>query len=127
MPIPWDSANPATGFGPAGPDGTAASWLPQPETWAGYARDGQSGIPGSTLEFYRGALAARREHGLAGNELLWQESPGPAVLVFRSGPVTVIANTGSSPVDLPAGRVILASGPVGADRLPGDTTVWMVA
>ena len=73
------------------------------------------------------ALAARREHGLAGNELLWQESPGPAVLVFRSGPVTVIANTGSSPVDLPAGRVILASGPVGADRLPGDTTVWMVA
>ena len=127
VPIPWDSANPATGFGPAGPDGTAASWLPQPETWAGYARDGQSGIPGSTLEFYRGALAARREHGLAGNELLWQESPGPAVLVFRSGPVTVIANTGSSPVDLPAGRVILASGPVGADRLPGDTTVWMVA
>ncbi|HEU0205173.1 MAG TPA: glycoside hydrolase family 13 protein [Pseudolysinimonas sp.] len=121
VPIPWDVASPSAGFGP-----TAASWLPQPQTWPGYARDAQLGIPGSTLEFYREALAARRTHHLATNELVWLPSPDAAALVFRSGAVTVTANTGASPVALPAGRVVLASGPVGADRLPGDTTVWVV-
>jgi len=121
VPIPWDVASPSAGFGPTG-----ASWLPQPHTWPGYARDAQLGIPGSTLEFYREALAARRTHHLARNELVWQPSPDPAALVFRSGAVTVIANTGATPVALPAGRVVLASGAVGADRLPGDTTAWLV-
>jgi len=121
VPIPWDVASPSAGFGP-----NSASWLPQPETWAGYARDAQRGIPGSTLEFYREALAARRRYHLAGNELVWQPSPDPDALVFRSGAVTVIANTGATPVALPAGRVVLASGPLGADRLPGDTTAWVV-
>ena len=126
VPLPWEAAEPTAGFGPAGAGGTGASWLPQPETWADYARDAQLGIPGSTLEFYREALAARRTHHLAGNELVWQPSPDAATLVFRSGDVTVIANTGPHPVALPAGRVVLASGPVGADRLPGDTTAWVV-
>lgn len=122
VPIPWDVASPSAGFGPS-----IASWLPQPQTWPGYARDAQHGIPGSTLEFYREALAGRRTHHLASNELVWQPSPDAAALVFRSGAVTVVANTGATPVALPAGRVVLASGPVGADRLPGDTTVWIVA
>jgi alpha-glucosidase len=127
VPIPWDVAAPSAGFGPK-----LASWLPQPETWPGYARDAQLGIPGSTLEFYREALAARRTHHLASNELVWQPPvdshlADAAALVFHSGAVTVIANTGATPVALPAGRVVLASGPVGADRLPGDTTVWIVA
>jgi alpha-glucosidase len=127
VPIPWDVADPSAGFGP-----TALSWLPQPATWPGYARDAQLGIPGSTLEFYREALALRRTHHLASNELVWLPPVDPRsadgeALVFRSGAVTVIANTGSTPVALPAGRVVLASGPVGADRLPGDTTAWVVA
>jgi alpha-glucosidase len=122
VPIPWDFASPSAGFGP-----TAATWLPQPTTWQGYARDAQLGIPGSTLEFYREALAARRTHHLASNELVWQPSPDAAALVFRSGAVTVIANTGVTPVALPPGRVVLASGAVGTDRLPGDTTAWIVA
>jgi len=122
VPIPWDVASPSAGFGP-----TVASWLPQPDTWPGYARDAQLGIPGSTLEFYREALAARRTHHLASNELVWLPSPDPSALVFRSGAVTVITNTGATPVALPAGRVVLASGPVGADRVPGDTTAWVVA
>jgi alpha-glucosidase len=121
VPIPWDFASPSAGFGPTG-----ATWLPQPDTWPGYARDAQLGIPGSTLEFYREALAARRTHHLASNELVWQPSPDAAALVFRSGAVTVIANTGATPVALPAGRVVLASGPIGTDRLPGDTTAWVV-
>ncbi len=126
VPLPWEAAAPMAGFGPVGAGGTGASWLPQPETWAGYARDAQLGIPGSTLEFYREALAARRTHHLASNELVWLPSPDAAALVFRSGAVTVIANTGPNPVALPAGRVVLTSGPVGTDRLPGDTTAWVV-
>jgi alpha-glucosidase len=127
VPLPWDAAAPSAGFGP-GP----RSWLPQPGSWASYSRDAQLGIPGSTLEFYRAALAARREHHLASNELVWlppvdPEQADTAVLVFRSGAVTVIANTGPNPVPLPAGRVVLASGPVGADKLPGDSTAWIVA
>jgi alpha-glucosidase len=127
VPLPWDCAAPSAGFGPAGVAGTAASWLPQPSTWPSYARDAQLGIPGSTLEFYREALAARRTHHLASNELVWLPSPEPGALVFRSGAVTVVANTGATPVALPAGRVVLASGPVGTDRVPGDTTAWVVA
>jgi alpha-glucosidase len=126
VPLPWESASPTAGFGPSGVSGVGASWLPQPETWPGYARDAQRGIPGSTLEFYREALAARRTHRLASNELVWQPSPDADTLVFRSGAVTVIANMGATPVALPAGRVVLASGPVGTDRLPGDTTAWLV-
>ena len=127
VPLPWDAAAPSAGFSPVGADGTAASWLPQPETWADYARDAQLGIPGSTLEFYRDALVARRTHHLASNELVWLPSPDARALVFRSGAVTVIANTGPAPLELPAGRVVLASGPLGAGTLPGDTTAWMVA
>ena len=130
VPIPWSSAAAGAGFGPAAPTGAAASWLPQPHSWPDYARDAQRGIPGSTLEFYRTALAERRAHGLASNELVWLPSPEPAVLVFRSGAVTVVANTGTASVTLPAladgARVILESGPIGADVLPGDTTVWLL-
>jgi alpha-glucosidase len=131
VPIPWTAGIPSVGFGPdaaAEPRGgaTGASWLPQPGTWSDYARDSQRGIPGSTLEFYREALAARREHRLASNELVWQPNADPEVLVYRSGTVTVLANTGSVPVPRPAGRVVLASGPIGNDMVPGDTTVWVV-
>jgi alpha-glucosidase len=120
VPLPWDAAGPSAGFGPA-----PASWLPQPTSWPSYARGAQHRLPGSTLEFYRSALAERRRHHLASNELIWLASPAPAVLAFRSGAVTVVANTGASPVPRPAGQILLASGPVGHETIPGDTTVWL--
>jgi len=121
VPIPWTADAPSQGFGTGG-----ASWLPQPSTWASYARDGQDGIPGSTLELYRAALAARREHGLGSAALAWLPSDGDeAVLTFRVGDVTVVANTGAREAVLPAGEVLAASGPVAPGRLPGDTTVWL--
>ena len=133
VPIPWTAGEPSAGFGPRSGDAasvavtaTGESWLPQPASWADYARDSQRSIPGSTLEFYRAALAARREHRLARNELVWQAAPDEQVLVYRSGAVTVLANTGAVPVARPAGRVVLASGPIGDDTVPGDTTVWLV-
>ncbi|WP_353808513.1 glycoside hydrolase family 13 protein [Agromyces sp. SYSU T00194] len=122
VPIPWESQAPSYGFGP-----TDASWLPQPDLWADYARDRQAGVAGSTLELYRSALSLRRSHGLGAGGVGWLEASAPTVLAFRNGDVTVVANTGDEPVALPAGAVLLASGELGGGILPGDTTVWLRA
>ena len=119
VPIPWEADAPAAGFSPTG-----ESWLPQPEAWGAYARDAQRGVPGSTLELYIAAIAARREFALATGEIEWLDA-APGVLAFRSGDLTIVANTGATPVPLPAGHVVLSSGEVGERVLPGDTTVWL--
>jgi alpha-glucosidase len=121
VPIPWEAAVPAYGF-----NTTGESWLPQPDDWAGYARDAQEGETGSTLELYRAALALRSEHGLGSGSLEWLTGYPDEVVAFRNGNVTVIANTGTGIVPLPNGEVVLSSEPVTAE-LPGDTTVWLVA
>ena len=105
---------------------TGASWLPQPAEWATLARDRQSGVEGSTLELYRTLLAERRARSLGAGTLEWIEGYGDDVLAFRNGAVTVVANAGSTPIPLPEGIVIASSGPVVGDRVPADTTVWVV-
>jgi alpha-glucosidase len=122
VPIPWESDAPASGFSPTG-----SSWLPQPRSWPAYARDAQVGVPGSTLEFYRDALALRREHALGTATIEWLANDDADVITFRSGGLTVVANTGAATVALPAGRIVLNSGDAGDGVLPGDTTVWLVA
>jgi len=72
------------------------------------------------------ALAARAEHGLGAGAIEWLPSE-EHVLALRNSGVTVLANTGSTPVPLPVGDVVLASGPVDGATLPGDTTVWLRA
>ena len=119
VPIPWEAGAPAAGFSPTG-----ESWRPQPEAWDSYARDTQRGVPGSTLELYTAAIAARRRYALATGAIDWLDA-GADVLAFRSGELTIVANTGATPVPLPAGEVVVASGPVGDGLLPGDTTVWL--
>ena len=131
VPLPWSGTSAPYGFGPVegGP-----SWLPQPAEWAKLSVEAQTGDASSTLEFYRRALALRREQPAlgAGESVEWLDSPG-GVLAFRRGSAEGVfvctVNTGSEPVRLPApGRVLLASGdlgPVGAEvLLPADTTVW---
>jgi len=120
VPIPWESAAPSYGFGTS-----SASWLPQPEEWAELARDQQQGDPESTLELYTLALRLRREHALGLGSVEWLPGFPDDVVAFRSGDVTVVANTGATSVTLPGGDVILASEPVTAGTLPGDTTVWL--
>jgi alpha-glucosidase len=56
----------------------------------------------------------------------WLTGFGDAVVAFRNGPVTVIANTGKVPVELPVGEIVLFSGEVDGLSLPADTTVWML-
>jgi alpha-glucosidase len=127
VPLPWRADAPGFGYSPTG-----ATWLPQPASWAAYAADAQTGVPGSTLELYRSALGLRRAERLGLGGAAWE--PGfedrTDVIAVRNGDVLVVANLGGTPVPLPAGaEVLLASGLVGDPEvgatLPGDTTVWL--
>jgi alpha-glucosidase len=120
VPLPWVATAPAYGF-----NTTGASWLPQPPEWAQLARDVESADPTSTLHLYRRLLAERRDRGLGTGALDWVDGYGPDVVAFRNGNVTVVANLGDPPIPVPAGRVILASGPLHEGGIPVDTTVWV--
>jgi alpha-glucosidase len=120
VPLPWEADKPAFGFSPTG-----QSWLPQPQNWSQYARDRQLGVPGSTLEFYRVALELRAQHDLGHGGFAWVAGYGDNVVAFRNGLVTVIANMGDVPVELPADELMLASDPLDGGTLPADTTVWI--
>jgi alpha-glucosidase len=122
VPIPWEAGQPSYGFGP-----TAASWLPQPADWDGYARDSQSGVAGSTLELYKLALALRASHQLGSGVVDWLEGYGDDVIAFSNGGVTVISNIGTVPVELPEGTALFASESVAEGVLPADTTVWLAS
>jgi alpha-glucosidase len=120
VPIPWEADSPSYGFSTVG-----ASWLPQPDDWGPYARDAQSGVPGSTLELYRTALAVRAEHGLGLGELQWLPGYPETVVAFRNGDIVVIANTGGDEPTLPEGVVVLASEALTGNTVPNDTAVWL--
>jgi alpha-glucosidase len=120
VPIPWEADKPAYGF-----NATGNSWLPQPKDWAPYARDAQAGIPGSTLELYRTALALRRQHDLGMGSVAWIDSYGKDVVAFRNGEVTVVCNTGKIAVELPVGEILLSSEEITGGALPADTTAWL--
>jgi alpha-glucosidase len=122
VPLPWEAAKPGYGFSPSG-----ASWLPQPADWAGFARDAQLGVAGSTLELYRSALALRREHALGHGALTWLGDWGRDVVAFRNGSVQVIVNLGETPLTLPEGDILLASERCDERTLPSDTAVWLRA
>lgn len=123
VPIPWESSAAAFGFSASG-----ESWLPQPVDFARFARDVQQGDPASTLELYRTALGVRAARGLGVGSVEWLDGYRHDVVALRNGDVTVIANLGRAAVPLPAGEVLLASGPLtGSGAVPTDTTVWLVA
>ncbi|MFC6354506.1 glycoside hydrolase family 13 protein [Luethyella okanaganae] len=122
VPIPWESSAPSYGFGP-----TSNSWLPQPAEWARLARDAQQGVSGSTLELYTLALALRHEHALGTGTLEWLSDFGDDVVAFRNGAVTIVANVGAAPVELPEGTVVLTSEKLQGRALPHDTTAWLLA
>jgi alpha-glucosidase len=119
VPLPWTSSGASHGFSETG-----ESWLPQPASWASYAREAQEGVEGSTLELYRSLLALRKQHGLGTGSLSWLPSE-EGVLALRNGDVTVIANVSAEPVALPSGTVLASSGPLTDGKLAADTTVWI--
>ncbi|RZU63407.1 glycoside hydrolase family 13 protein [Zhihengliuella halotolerans] len=119
VPLPWEPTGSALGFGA----GTAH--LPQPEWFADYAASAQEADAGSTLAFYRRALALRGE--LQTEEALaWQETGAADVLHFsRPGGWHVVTNFGAEPVELPAGEILLISTPLVDGKLPADSTAWL--
>lgn len=122
VPIPWTADAPAYGF-----NTTGESWLPQPAEWAELAHDVQIDDPSSTLTLYRALLTERRSRNLGAGDIEWLDGFGNDVVAFRNGGLTVIANLGDDVVELPAGEVLVASGPLDGHRLPTDTTVWIAA
>jgi alpha-glucosidase len=128
VPVAWEGGAPSFGFGPG-----EESWLPQPDEYGTLAADRQRGVVGSTLDVYTTLLRLRRERRLGRGELTWLEGHPDDVLAFRvssaSGSVTVLANLGATPVELPEGAVILAtSSDIEPVRLLGaDEAVWLDA
>ncbi|MFD8624042.1 alpha-amylase family glycosyl hydrolase [Streptomyces hygroscopicus] len=125
VPIPWTRTGPSYGFGDGG------SWLPQPDAWGELSVEAQTGVPDSTLEMYRRALAVRRElPGLgAGTDVTWHDELPAGILRFdRPGFACTVNTTGTAVRIAAPGRMLLASGPVtvadGRLDLPADTTVW---
>lgn len=123
VPLPWEPAGTSFGFGADG------SHLPQPAWFKDYAVSVEEQDAGSTLAFYRDALALRRE--LAGEERLeWRETSDDDVLHFaRTAPAGgswhVVTNFGAAPTELPEGEVLLASAEVEGGKLPADATAWV--
>jgi alpha-glucosidase len=126
VPIPWEADAPGAGF-----NSTGEAWLPQPANWGGFARDVESADPDSTLNLYTEALRLRRDHDLGSGNVHWVRGFRRTTVALRNHDILVIANLGKKPVALPAGAVLLASGPLEHDGsvtlLPSDTTVWLQA
>ena len=121
VPIPWAGDVAPYGFGPL----EDQPWIPQPEGWGSLTVEAQWDRPGSTLEFYREALRARRTHALDAGDDVRIVDGAPDTLTIVRGPLTVVLNCGSTPVPLPEGDIVVASGPVDDDKLPADTAVWL--
>ncbi|MFJ9668277.1 alpha-amylase family glycosyl hydrolase [Streptomyces sp. NPDC101219] len=124
VPIPWTREGSSYGFGDGG------SWLPQPASWGELSVEAQTGVPGSTLEMYRSALAVRRQQADlgAGDSVEWLRAP-EGVLAFRRGDVVCVANTTGESVTVPSyGRVLISNAEVAETaseaKVPADTTVW---
>jgi alpha-glucosidase len=120
VPLPWSGDTPPYGFTTG-----SSTWLPMPDDWAPLTVEAESGVPGSTLTLFREAIARRAELFDVFGDVQWVDSPA-GVLSYRRGPVTVVLNAGTEPTALPAGEVLLASGPLAEDgALPGATAAWL--
>jgi alpha-glucosidase len=126
VPIPWSGAEPSFGFSPA--NASAEPWLPQPAHWAQRTVEVETGDPDSMLELYRTALRIRRlQRSLGDGVMAWLPSTA-GVLAFARGPqadFSCVVNISDEAVELPAGKLLLTSGPLAGDMLPPDTAAWL--
>ena len=124
VPLPWSGSAPPYGFGAGTPNGTGQPWIPQPVDWADLTVEAQEADPGSTLAFYRRALALRREVFAGADETTTARVDGEVLTVERAG-VRVVLNTGSESVPLPAGELLISSSPLLDGTLPPDAAAWV--
>ena len=119
VPIPWSGKHQSFGFN----DGEA-SWLPQPPSWAAFARNAQEDNEHSTLKLYQTLLRLRRERDLGAGDLAWEPQDN-GVLRFTNGDVTVMVNLSSEPAPLPQGMHILMRTADGGAVLLADEAAWL--
>jgi alpha-glucosidase len=120
VPLPWTAEGESYGFSPEGAG--SGTWLPQPSGWGDYSVEREQQDPESTLALYRRLLAARRE--IAGSPFDWLPS-APDVIAYRRGAATVVVNFSDQDVQLPAGKIVVASARLAGRELPPDTAVWL--
>ncbi|MBI5738306.1 MAG: glycoside hydrolase family 13 protein [Mycolicibacterium neoaurum] len=119
VPLPWSGSAPPFGF-----SSTPDTWLPIPADWKALTVEAQRDDPDSTLTLYRRAIALRTGRAeFAGDTVEWLgdstfRRPGGLVCAFNAGAV---------PVTLPAGEVLLTSGPLKDGLLPPDTAAWLAS
>ncbi len=119
VPIPWATDGPSFGFGDAQP------WLPQPASFGPSSAAAQAEDAGSMLSLYKAAIDARGRH-FADDRRIELLDLGEHVLAWTRGEdVVMVANMGAAPIELPAGELIVCSGPVDGDQLPPDTAAWI--
>jgi alpha-glucosidase len=122
VPVPWEGDTPPFGFS-SNPD----TWLPLPPEWAALTAEKQLADPESTLSFFRRAIELRRSRSeFGGTAVEWLDSPADSVAFRNSGGVVCMLNAGQRAIALPAGEVLLASGPLVDGQLPPNTAVWLV-
>lgn len=121
VPMPWEGDTPPFGFS-TNPD----TWLPMPAEWASLTVDKQRADPESTLAFFRRAVGLRKQTTyFGGTDITWLDTDDESLVFRTTGGLTCALNTGSVPVALPAGEVLLSSGPLTGGELPPDTAVWL--
>lgn len=151
VPLPWKAGTPTFGFSPAtkhegaGVDASQAGdpcekpHLPQPQWFADYAVDREDTDSGSMLNLYRKALGLRHEWMTADTTLTWLDCDrssgkpdgaeghtGGTIAFRRANGWASVTNFGAEPAELPAGDILLVSGPLTDNgRLPQDTTAWI--
>jgi alpha-glucosidase len=141
VPIPWSqSSDGAHGFSSRA---DAVPWLPVPEPapagagceaggldWARLSVAAQHNDPESTLRLCQAAIAQRRslhaDRTSTPDDAAHVTVDDADVLVAERGGTCLAVNMGEAPAPLPAGHVLLTSGPLGDDGLlPPDTAAWL--
>ncbi len=122
IPLPWKGDAPPFGFST-----NSDTWLPIPRKWAALTVEKQLADPDSTLAFFRQAFELRSRRAEFGDSTVeWLDSPAGSLVFHRSGGLVCVLNTGSQPIPLPEGRVLLASAEVSDGALPPDAAAWLV-
>ncbi len=119
VPLPWTASAPTFGFADGRPH------LAMPEWFGSLSVRSQEADAGSSLALHRRALALRRGLAVDATVALDTDAPDSVVHIVRSDGVHSVTNFGAEPVALPAGEVLLASGPLDGPTLPPDTTAWV--
>ncbi len=119
VPLPWSGSHAPYGF-----SSTADTWLPMPHTWADRTVAAQAADPSSTLNLFRTTLRLRHSLPELQTEQVELLDAPIDCLAYRRGGLSVWVNAGASPVPMPAGELVHASGVVDA-QLPPDTAVWV--